>query len=276
MTLLPDLNSQFGNLSVLTTIEPKTSDIEDFRESREDFWRSKFSHGSPYAIYTLNGWEIILYSKGPKTQIVNDIPLSLSATIRTIVHPRRIFCEMKGKGVNIRLFFPKLMIPRIIGANRSLERPHRHGPATESARLAPKCIASRPASTDMQDSGVDGPHTTGMHRTSYRLHTPSPGAPTPWLRHALLLLLSPFSLLITWSIFLSPRPSAVIFLFFSRPSSYHLPVTTRDVLMASTGHLGYQARISCHFAGAWVFDRILATIDRRSRSTERNAWRESF
>ncbi|EGI60394.1 hypothetical protein G5I_11372 [Acromyrmex echinatior] len=46
---------------------------------------------------------------------------------------------------------------------------------TESARLAPKRIASRPASTDMQDSGVDGPRTTGMHRTSYRLHTPSPG-----------------------------------------------------------------------------------------------------
>ncbi|KYN31416.1 hypothetical protein ALC56_14297 [Trachymyrmex septentrionalis] len=67
-------------------------------------------------------------------------------------------------------------------ANRGSRKTKETAPpwtGTESARLAPKRIASRPASTDMQDSGVDGPHTTGMHRTSYRLHTPSPGAPEP-------------------------------------------------------------------------------------------------
>ncbi|KYN15114.1 hypothetical protein ALC57_12656 [Trachymyrmex cornetzi] len=67
-------------------------------------------------------------------------------------------------------------------ANRDSRKTEETAPpwtGTESARLAPKRIASRPASTDMQDSGVDGPHTTGMHRTSYRLHTPSPDAPEP-------------------------------------------------------------------------------------------------
>lgn len=43
----------------------------------------------------------------------------------------------------------------------------------------------------MQDSGVDGPHTTGMHRTSYRPHTLSPDAPAPGTRFFFFFPLSP-------------------------------------------------------------------------------------
>ncbi|KYN02521.1 hypothetical protein ALC62_06671 [Cyphomyrmex costatus] len=144
---------------------------------------------------------------------------------------------------------------------------------TESARLAPKRIASRPASTDMQDSGVDGPHTTGMHRTSYKLHTPSPGAPGPLApaRASSFTFLSPLpsqalslSLSLSLSLFLAhslSQFSAVIPLFFSRPSSRPLTSYHSERVNGFGRPLGLPSANLVSLLR--VFDRVLAPIDRR-------------
>ncbi|KAM0734654.1 hypothetical protein ACS0PU_011473 [Formica fusca] len=132
---------------------------------------------------------------------------------------------------------------------------------------------------DMQDSDVDGPHTTGMHSTSYRLRvlrrpwlTPPPPT-TPSLfsfkRHALLLLLllllSSFSFLhvdlsISLSLSLSLSP---LFLAFLPLTSYHFGYVNgfgRPLGLLSANLFG----------GNRVFDRILDPLNQsinRSRET---------
>lgn len=127
----------------------------------------------------------------------------------------------------------------------------------------------------MQDSGVDGPHTTGMHRTSYRLHTlssllpdssPPPFASRPRASRfdTRFSLLSPSS-----SASFIPLPlshvmcpcislchSFSLFLFSSRPP-YRLPVTILDVLMASTNDSAVTKREPCvtPSPGAILVDR---------------------
>lgn len=155
-----------------------------------------------------------------------------------------------------------------------LERPHRHGPGTESARLAPKCIASRPASTDMQDSGVDGPHTTGMRRTSYRPHTPSPGPPGSGSGTRLFFFhLSPSvkpCRSLSFSLVSPFHPSFLFAAFFLPLTSYHsgrvngfgrpLGLPSANLSLVS---LGWEPGFLTGFARA--------TIDRRSRSAKGNA-----
>lgn len=104
-------------------------------------------------------------------------------------------------------------------------------PGTESARLAPKRIASRPASTDMQDSDVDGPHTTGMHRTSYRLHTPElrPNPPATGRASSFspisLAFFSKRSTDLSLSLYSSFFPfAAILFFFFLDLNVYQLPL----------------------------------------------------
>lgn len=104
----------------------------------------------------------------------------------------------------------------------------RHGVGTAGTY---KRIASRPASTDMQDSGVDGPHTTGMHRTSYRLHTPFPRCPGPRAsaRASSFAFLSPSSPpsifpspdSLFLSLFLRRYPPFLFAAFFLPLTSYH-------------------------------------------------------
>ncbi|TGZ37309.1 hypothetical protein DBV15_07918 [Temnothorax longispinosus] len=112
------------------------------------------------------------------------------------------------------------MIPRIIGANRPLGETAPPWTGTESARLAPKCIASRPASTDMQDSGVDGPHTTGMHRTSYRLPYSAPPDRLDYDRNLSLSLL----------VIIRIRGTNIKLRNFSERSSVFFGYVMRDIL----------------------------------------------